>query len=208
MSECTVRIEPGQPIEPHLAEGAVLCLAPGVHPANLVLTTSVTLQGEPGAILDGQTQGAVVRTEANKLEITLRGLELRSGAAELGSGVLLEGYSKLHIQGCTIAGNSAGRGGGSGLAARRGWLFMSDTTVGPEDEVVITNTAEAEISGSTLQGDASFLDGAKVTVKGGSIAGTLTLRGTTSRAPVVVLEGVEVGTLDNHAELPAELTVR
>ncbi len=147
MSDCTIRIEPGQPIAPHLAEGAVLCLAPGVHPANLVLTTSITLQGEPGAILDGQTKGAVVRTEANKLEITLKGLEIRGGAFELGSGVLLEGYSKLHVQGCTIAGNSASRGGGNGLAAgqRHG--------------------------------------------EGGSIAGPLTLRGTTSRAPVVVLEG-------------------
>ncbi|MEO7067103.1 MAG: nitrous oxide reductase family maturation protein NosD [Rhodanobacter sp.] len=73
------------------AAGAVLSVAAGVHHVHLVLDQPVTLNGQPGAILDGDGQGDVVRVRASG--VTLRGLTIRNSGRDLtamNSGVYIE----------------------------------------------------------------------------------------------------------------------
>jgi len=58
--------------------GDVLLLSAGTYPGPFVIDHSVTLQGVPGAVLDGMGQGTVVTLTGD--DITLKGLEItRSG---------------------------------------------------------------------------------------------------------------------------------
>ncbi len=61
--------------------GTVLNVAPGVHHVHLVLDRSVTLNGQPGAILDGDGQGDVVRIRASG--VTVRNLTIRNSGRDL-----------------------------------------------------------------------------------------------------------------------------
>lgn len=63
------------------APGAVLSVAAGVHHVRLVLDQPVTLDGQPGAILDGDGQGDVVRIRS--AGVTLRNLTLRHSGRDL-----------------------------------------------------------------------------------------------------------------------------
>lgn len=206
--ECTVRVSPGEPIAPHLAPGAVICLAEGVHEGGLVLTHSVTLKGEKGAVLDGKNKGPVVLVGTHQLEVRLEGLTLTGGAHELGSGVLVEGYSTVELVGCTVKGNAHGDAGGAGLAVRSGWVTVTDCTFDPKDDLVFTTKAEVTLVNTDIGGDVLISDGAKVEATGGRIGGTVTMRGTTTRAPEVTLTGVDAQNLANDPNLPAALTVR
>ena len=73
------------------APGAVLSVPPGVHHVHLVLDRPVTLIGEPGAILDGDGQGDVVRVRVSG--VTVRNLTMRNSGRDLtamNSGVYVE----------------------------------------------------------------------------------------------------------------------
>jgi nitrous oxidase accessory protein len=60
------------------APGDVLILAPGNYPGQFVIDHSLTLQGLPGAVLDGQGKGTVVTLTGD--DITLKGFDItRSG---------------------------------------------------------------------------------------------------------------------------------
>ena len=63
------------------ASGAVLSVARGVHHVHLVLDHPVTLDGQPGAILDGDGQGDVVRVRIAR--VTLRNLTIRNSGRDL-----------------------------------------------------------------------------------------------------------------------------
>ncbi|MEY2152183.1 nitrous oxide reductase family maturation protein NosD [Rhodanobacter sp. 115] len=63
------------------APGAVLSVAPGIHHVHLLLDRPVTLSGKPGAILDGDGQGDVVRIRASG--VTLRNLTIRQSGHDL-----------------------------------------------------------------------------------------------------------------------------
>ncbi len=63
------------------APHAVLSVAPGVHHVHLLLDRPVTLNGQPGAILDGDGQGDVVRIRSSG--VTLRGLIIRNSGRDL-----------------------------------------------------------------------------------------------------------------------------
>jgi nitrous oxidase accessory protein len=63
------------------APGAVLSVVPGVHHVHLVLDQAVTLEGQPGAILDGDGHGDVVRIRV--AGVTLRNLTLRNSGRDL-----------------------------------------------------------------------------------------------------------------------------
>ena len=71
--------------------GDVLLLAPGVYRGNLVLDKSLTLRGEPGAVLDGQGHGDTVRVRAPGS--TLQGLTVRRSGhnlTEMNAGIFVE----------------------------------------------------------------------------------------------------------------------
>jgi nitrous oxidase accessory protein len=61
--------------------GATVVVTAGVHRGHLRLDKSITLAGEPGAVLDGQGQGDVLRISATN--VTVRGLTLRHSGTDL-----------------------------------------------------------------------------------------------------------------------------
>lgn len=202
--DCTVEIAPGEDPTPHLTEGAVVCFKSGTHKVNLRVETSLQLRGEPGAILDGGGKGPVIHIAKDRITVGVHGLTLTDGYAELGSGLFVSGYARLTLKDLVFEGNRAGRGGGVGLGARVGELKLSDCTFKGDDDVIITNIAKATLKDTTVEGEVTVLDGAKVSWTGGSF-GTLTIRGTTTRAPDVTLDGVD-GTVANDTNLPGTLT--
>lgn len=110
------------------APGAIVTVAPGIHHVHLLLEKPVTLQGQPGAILDGDGSGDVVRITASG--VTVRDLTIRNSGRDLTAmnagvfvtdkvqaatienntiqailfGVYLEGASGVRVIGNTITG--------------------------------------------------------------------------------------------------------
>lgn len=205
VTDCSATLAAGDDVEAHVAEGAVLCLQAGVHRVNLDLRVGLTLRGEPGAILDGGRGGPVVRVGEHGKQIRLEQLEIRGGAYEMGSGVLVEGYSDVVIRDCAFVGNARGPGGGNGLAARRGTLQVERTRFGAADEVLVTTVVEASFRDCAVEGTLRVEDGAQVTVSGGTV-GTVRLRGTSTRRPSVDLQGAAAGSVDNTAAWPGTVT--
>ena len=76
------------PVDQGLAEriakappGATIRVAAGVHPGGLVIRKPLTLIGDAGAILDGDSHGDVIRIAAS--HVTIRGLTVRNSGADL-----------------------------------------------------------------------------------------------------------------------------
>ncbi|MGV8987153.1 MAG: nitrous oxide reductase family maturation protein NosD [Cypionkella sp.] len=90
--------------------GDVLMLSAGTYPGPFVIDHSVTLQGVPGAILDGQGKGTVVTLTG--ADITIRGLEItRSGARneDIDSGIkIVKGADRAIIDGNRLIDNMHG----------------------------------------------------------------------------------------------------
>ena len=216
MIDCTARVEAGAPIDPHLVDGAVVCLAAGVHHASLLIDASLTLRGEPGAVLDAGRAGPVVRVAADQLVVKLEGLTLRGGAGDAGGGIRLTGWSELVVSQCVVEDNEAllaGGGIGGGAFAERGKLTLNDTQFRGNrarggSDLLASGLAAIEVNGGSFAGDVTLLDGVRATLSGGRVHGKLTTRGTTTRAPAVTLKGMAVdGGIDNDANLPATLVV-
>ncbi|RMG43786.1 MAG: nitrous oxide reductase family maturation protein NosD [Acidobacteria bacterium] len=77
---------PGMPFDLAAAieaarEGETIAVPAGVHRGHFVLRKRVTLQGEPGAVLDGNGEGDIVRIEAPG--VVVRGLTLRGTGTSL-----------------------------------------------------------------------------------------------------------------------------
>lgn len=215
---CTARVEAGKPLADALTQGGVVCLGPGVHVGPLVLTKSVTLRGEAGAVLDGRGEGSVVRVEDDELVVRIEALTLRGGSDEAGGGLALTGYSEVTLQGCVLEGNRAKgrgdtRGGGGGVYASRGTLRVENGTFKANraafgSDLFVTGVAEVTVVGGVLSGDVSVREGASVAIEGARIDGTLDARGTTTRAPTVRLRGpAPAGGLRNDPQLPAKVEV-
>ncbi|MSQ00420.1 MAG: hypothetical protein EXR71_00835 [Myxococcales bacterium] len=216
MAESFVRIEPGSPIAAHLVHGAVVCLGAGVHIESLVIAASVTLRGEPGAVLDGARAGPVVQLDEDELTVVIEDLVLRGGAGEAGGGVRLSGRSELTLSRCTVEGNEAmlaGGGIGGGIYQSRGMLHLRDCRLRGNrartaSDYAIVGAARAEVRGGSFAGDIEVLEGAELTLVGCTVAGHVGARGTTTRAPVLLLRGAHIaGGVDNDANLPAAVTV-
>jgi hypothetical protein len=205
---CTVRVEPGQPLQAVLTEGAVVCLAPGVHQGGLRVEVSVDLLGEPGAVLDGGGRGPVVHVAANGVELRMRGLELRNGAAEFGSGMLVDAYAQVVLEDCGFSANAVGQGRGAAIGMARGRLVAKGLRTAVDNDLFFDVLAEVALDSPAVQGGMHVRDGAKVAVKGGQLAGPLTVAGTTTRRPSLVLEGVDAPAVDNSATVPGSVERR
>ena len=73
------------------APGATLVVSPGVHHVHLLLNRPVTLLGQPGAILDGDGSGDVIRITTSA--VTVRNLTIRHSGIDLtamNAGVFVE----------------------------------------------------------------------------------------------------------------------
>lgn len=214
MSQPVVRVISGEPLAPHLLAGGVVALGPGVHAGGLTLESSVTLRGEPGAILDAGRSGPVITVDADGLSIRLEGLTLRNGAGEAGGGIRMSGWSDLVVERCVIEGNEASLGGGGaggGAYVHRGSLMLIDTEFRNNRarmgaDLYVTGAARAEARGGRFGGDVAVLEGADVTFVGSQIEGALVARGTTTQSPSLTLRGTRVaGGVHNDANLPANL---
>lgn len=200
---CTVTVAAGEDVASQLSPGATVCLGAGVHRVNLDLTHGVTLRGEPGTVLDGGGRGPVVRVGVHGQTIRLEHLEIRGGAHEFGSGLLVEGYSDVLLTGCTVSENQRGPSGGHGIGVHRGNVVVQGGSV--TDEAVVTTAATATFEGAVLQ-SLIAREGASVTVTGGSVA-TLALFGTSTRQPTVTVRGAQVGRTDNGSAYPGTVVV-
>ncbi|MEW6777216.1 MAG: nitrous oxide reductase family maturation protein NosD [Bdellovibrionota bacterium] len=61
------------------AAGDTIILSPGVYREHLVIPVSLRLRGEPGAVLDGENRGTIIRVTAPGVEI--QGLTIRSSGS-------------------------------------------------------------------------------------------------------------------------------
>ncbi|MBS0639358.1 MAG: nitrous oxide reductase family maturation protein NosD, partial [Proteobacteria bacterium] len=77
-------VEPGrlQDVVAHAAPGDVLRLVPGIHHGNVTIDTpGITLEGQPGAVIDGGGQGRTIWVRAP--DVTLRRLTIRHSGLDL-----------------------------------------------------------------------------------------------------------------------------
>lgn len=216
MSETSVRVLPGDAIEPHMRPGAVIVLAAGVHHAPLVVECDVTLRGEPGAVLDAQRGGSAVSVMVDALTVKLEGLTLRGGAGEAGGGLQLTGWSEVSCVNVTFEDNEArlsDGGVGGGAFVLRGTLTLEDCTfrrneAGVASDLAVWGASRALVRGGFFAGDLSCREGAELTMVGSHVTGRLDLRGTTTRVPRVVLKGARIdGGVHNDVNNPAALSV-
>ena len=216
MSESTVRVQPGEAIEPHLRAGATVVLAPGVHMGGFAIECSLTLRGEPGAVLDAHRSGPVLRVDQDGLSVSVEGLTLRGGAGEAGGGLLLTGWSEVALHNVCLEDNEAtlSKGGiGGGAYLFRGVLTAEDCTfrdnrAGGGNDLAVGGSARCFVRGGFFAGDVACREGAELTITGAHITGRLVLRGSTTRAPQVSLKGARIdGGVVNDVNLPATVSV-
>lgn len=196
--DCTITLKPGDDLAAAVASGGTVCLEPGVHTGGLLLERSVTLAGQPGAILDAGGRGAVVHVAADDLEITLQGLTLRGGHGELGATVKVEGWSEVVLDNCLLEAGTPAERGASGLGVQRGHLVARGSTL---PDALLSGLAEVGFEQCLVTGPVRLREGAKLKVVGGSLQDTVSLRGNPRRAPELTLEGVEAQ-IDNDAQFP------
>ncbi len=210
------KVPAGGALSGRVGGGGQLRPEPGVHPAGLLLEANVELLGEPGVILDGQRRGSVLQVDADGLVVRLCDLTLRNGAAEVGGGLLVSGWSDVRLERCVIEGNTAtlsGGGSGGGVYLHRGTLRMEacvirDNIANSASALCITGAARAELCGGRVEGDIVLSEGAELTLDGVHVTGKVTARGTTTRAPTLILRGAQIdGGVENDVNLPAHVVV-
>lgn len=207
------RVEAGGDVAEAAARGGVVVLGPGVHAGPLQIGASVTLRGEPGAVLDGGGRGSVLLIDDDGLVVRVEGLTLRNGHAEGGGVVHLSGESEVVLSGCELRGGRAPRGGGGGAWAGRGRLVLDGCTFADNwatygADLVATGFAEVEARGSRFAGDVAAREGARLLLDGCTGEGRLDARGTTTRVPDVLVRGSTfAGGIHNHEGQAARLEV-
>jgi len=85
------------------APGDTLRLLPGVHRGALLVTTRLTLVGEPGAVIEGTGSGTVLTIAAD--DAVVRDLTIRGGGADLSQDdavVLLREAHRITVEGCRV----------------------------------------------------------------------------------------------------------
>jgi hypothetical protein len=203
MSECTITLPPGSSIAEHLDAGGVICLQAGVYPGGLFIERSVEIRGVPGSVIDAGGRGAAVRVAVDDVVAVVAGVELRGGHGELGAGVRLDAYADLTLSNCTITGNRPTQGGAA-VGASRGTLRVEGGKI--EGGVLLTGAVEAVVSEANTSGGARIREGARVTWSGGAIDGVVSVAGTTTRAPRLVLLATKLSEpVENDEALPGEV---
>ncbi len=188
-----------------LAAGGVVRLMAGIYPA-LFLEASVTIQGEPGAVIDAGGRGSAVHVAADDLTVVLRGLTITGGHAEKGGGVRIDGASDVSLIDCGIQKNKPSQGGARGLGASGGRVRIERCTFGPGEDLVLTGLAEVQIVNGTVEAGVAVRDRAQVVLEGGVVGGVVHVRGTPSRKPRVTLRGVTLGSgVENDEDHPGEI---
>ncbi|TAL88648.1 MAG: nitrous oxide reductase family maturation protein NosD [Candidimonas sp.] len=141
------------------APGAVVAVAPGVHHVHLLLDKPLTLNGQPGAVLDGDGLGDVVRIRTSG--VTVRNLTIRNSGRDLtlmNSGVYIEkGVHDVVIENNRIQADLFG-------------VYLN----GPHDVKVIGNiiTGLAELRVADRGDGIHLWNDANCVIKGNDVSGT------------------------------------
>lgn len=199
-----------------VGDGGVVVLAAGDFDGGLTIRHNLTLRGEAGTRIVGG-RGSVLRVIGEEVVLVLEDLEVIEGRAELGGAVqLLDGASlvakrcrfennsarhkggaihlaegRVELTHCVLIGNRAGMGGaihvdGLGTLVVDGGE-VRDNDAGTGAGVHVSDGAEARMTGVIFGGQL----GDELDV---SVAGSMT------RAPEVVLVGCEVGRTASRPE--------
>jgi hypothetical protein len=201
MNHCTVSLTAGAEIQSHLKPDAVICLAPGRYTGPLRVSVPVTIQASDGATLDAEGKGPVVHVVEDGIQVRLSGLTITGGDAEFGAGLLLDAYGEVSLSDCRFEGNIRGSGGGAAIGAIRGRLLLKNVRTADTQDMVLGGVTEAAGEHLSLGATLSIRDGAKVALRGGEVS-RVTVRGTTTRKPELVLEDVKTGSIENHPTVP------
>ncbi len=196
------RIPAGEPIFPHLVEGANLVLGTGTHPEALFIEHSLHIRGEPGALIDAGGAGAAVHIVGDGLRVSLTQLTLQRGHAELGGGLRIEGASDVDASNLRFVRNTD-RAGGSAIGASRGNLHLRASRV--EGEVLFTGFSTLFAEHCEFEGLVRLREGARVRLGAGAEARQVDLRGNPSRTPVLLLDGGRVVELRQDPRFPGEV---
>ncbi len=176
-----LRVAPGQPLQALLDRaptGMVVRLAAGVHRGPVVIARPLTLLGEPGAVLEGDGKGAVIRVRAP--DVRIAGLVIRGGGDDLtaldagifveraGARVLIEGNRiespafgvwldqapDAVVRGNRIRGDarrrSQDRGNGIHLYALEGALIEGNEIREARDGIYIDNSRGCVLRGNRI----------------------------------------------------------
>ncbi len=160
-------------------EGSEVRVAAGVHEGNFVVPRPLRLTGKPGAILDGGGRGNVLEIAAP--DVTVRGLRLRNGGADLGKlesalfvrrdatraavednrieargfGIWVDGTDDVRIAGNRISGDTAlrsqDRGDGIRLYAATGAEVIGNEIWEARDGIYIEVSHHNRLVGNRLR---------------------------------------------------------
>ena len=200
----STRLTPDDDLHRALAAGGDITLAPGTYSGSFELSASVTLRGEPGAVLDAQGRGPVLLCQDDALELSLSDLTLRGGHSELGAAVCLVAQSNLTLRRCTLVDNRAVQLAAGGAGAAAGHLVLEHCTLDESSSVWLLEQAQAELLNCRVAGQVGVVDGAQLTAEGGAIE-RLLLRANPRHTPTARLSGVAVASVHNDAALPGHL---
>lgn len=159
--------------------GAVVTVAAGVHHVHLVIDRPLTLRGEPGAVLDGDGHGNVIRIAAS--HVTVSGLTVRDSGTSLTDmnagiyvdrkarfvtikgnhlrhvlfGIYLDGPSDVRVADNTILGMTGlrrpDRGDGIHLWNDRRVLVRGNTIRGTRDGIYIYVSPHNRLIGNHIE---------------------------------------------------------
>lgn len=210
--ECRVRLNPGDDVQAALTGGGVVCFAPGVYLGAYTVDRSVTLRGEPGAVLDAAGKGSVLLVAQDDLVVGVEGLTLRNGHNAAGGGLLLRGYSAVTLASCVVEGARASEAGGAVYAAAGQLVVTASEFRGNAgsfgQDLIATGVAEVTVRGSRFGGDVAAREGAVLELTDTAVAGTVDVRGTTTRGPKVTIAGGAVARVQNDERVPGTVTRR
>jgi len=137
--------------------GDILRLAPGLHLGPIRIDHPLTLQGEPGAVLDGQSQGRTI--EVTSPDVTIRGLLIRrSGSTDpMDAAVFLEqGASRATVAENEIRDSLVGvyvHGAADALVEHNRIVGRTDLRVNERGNgVYVWNAPGAKVIGNDITG--------------------------------------------------------
>ena len=212
VEECRVRLTPGDDVQAALSGGGVVCFSAGVYPGAFTLGANVTLRGDPGAVLDAAGKGSVLQVSDDDLQIRVEGITLRNGHNDAGGGLFLHGWSDVTVDRCVVEGARASQAGGAvyvsaGRLTVTGSEFRGNAGRFGQD-LIATGASDVTIATSSFSSDIAAREGAVVSLTNSTVAGTVDVRGTTTRGPTVTIAGGSVPRVRNDAAVPGTVIQR
>ena len=137
---------------------ATVNVAAGTYSENISISRNVSIRGDSQAttIVDGGSSGTVFTI--NSGTVTLKGLTIRNGSADVGGGIYNHFSGTLTIQNSTVSGNSATIGGGiyneiAKLTIRNSTISGNSATFGGGG--IINDIGTLTIQNSTISGNSA-----------------------------------------------------